>query len=572
MRALRRIDRRHRNLTVPALERVAKTQWRSALFSIVAAAWACSPGPSGNDGGTGGVVGSGGASAGAGGFIGSGGDAAGGTGGSPSSGGSGAGGGNAGGAPGSGGNTPGDGGASTGGVSSGGGGPGSGGASNCVPQGKARNPLVTHIFTADPNAVVYGDRIFLYVSHDIDGQDDYDMVDYRGFSSDDLVNWQDHGVLIHADSLSWATNLYAPGACSKGGKYYLYMPNGGDSIGVAVSDSPGGPFVDPLGKSLVTRSIPGVQDVDWLFDPACFVDDDGQAYLYFGGGPEDTGDNGRVMRLADDMVSFKDTSATTIVMPNFFEAMYVHKREGTYYLQYSSDFSEGNGASLQYMTSESPISGFTHRGTFLPNANVNNGNNNHGSIVDFQGKTYLFYHARKLMQKLGTDKVNNRSVAVQELGYEADGRLKSTTMSTQDFTVDQLKCLDGFAEVEAETLAAERGIEVLGTAGQTVRVGELDNGDWVGYSQVDFRDGATKLVLRVASAAGGGEIDVRVGGCGDFTGEPGTSIGTCSVASTGGAQTYAELSCTIAGPPGPQDLCLQFSGTPNFELDSWHLE
>jgi len=572
MSELHAVDRHHRNFTISVLGRSSKVQWRSVVLAMVASAWACSPGSGESDVGAGGSPGSGGAPGGAGGVIGSGGDAVGSDGGAPSSGGVGVGGANAGGAPGSGGSGPGSGGAPSGGVSGDGGGSGSGGASSCVPKGKARNPLITHIFTADPNAVVYGDRIFLYVSHDVDGQEDYDMVDYRGFSSDDLVNWQDHGTLIHADSLPWAENLYAPGACSKGGKYYLYMPNGGDSIGVAVSDSPGGPFVDPLGESLITREIPGVEDVDWLFDPACFVDDDGQAYLYFGGGPEESGDNGRVMRLNDDMISLKDTSATTIVMPNFFEAMFVHKREGTYYLQYSSNFTPGNDASLQYMTSTSPTSGFTHRGAFLPNANINNGNNNHGSIVDFQGKTYLFYHARKLMQKLGTNKVNNRSVAVQELGYEADGRLKSTTMSTQDFTVDQIKCLDGFSEVEAETLAAEKGIEVLGTAGQTVRVGELDDGDWVGYSQVDFRDGATKLVLRVASAEGGGQIDVRVGGCGEFTGEPGTSIGTCEVPSTGGAQTYAELACTIAGPAGPQDLCLQFSGSPSFEIDSWHLE
>ena len=443
---------------------------------------------------------------------------------------------------------------------------------DCIPNGAARNPLVTHIFTADPNAVVYGDRVYVYVSHDVDGQDDYDMVDYRAFSSADMVNWQDHGQLIHADDLSWADNLFAPGACQKNGKYYLYMPNGGNSIGVAVADDPGGPFVDPLGTALVTRSIPGVGDVDWLFDPACFVDDDGQGYLYFGGGPEGTGDNARVMRLDDDMISLRDATATPIPIPAFFEAAHVHKREGTYYLQFSADFSAGHGAALEYMTSDNPMTGFAYRGVLLPNAAVNNGNNNHGSIVDFMGSSYLFYHARKLQQALGVNKVNNRSVAVQQITYAADGSIIPATMSTDDTTVAQTRCLDGFSEVPAETLAAESGIEVEGLAGGIVRVAQIDEGDWVGYSQVNFRGGATALVLRVASASGGGAIDVRVDGCDDFTNEPGTSIGTCQVVSTGGADTYAGLSCPLSATSGPHDLCLAFSGDTSFEIDSWHLE
>src|SRR5690606_23089888 len=157
--------------------------------------------------------------------------------------------------------------------------------SDCVPDGRAHNPIATQIFTADPNAVVYGDRVYVYTSHDIDNQDNFDMVDSIAFSSDDMVNWQDHGVIIHADSLPWATNLYAPGACSRNDKYYLYIPNSGSGIGVAVADDPGGPFVDPLGVALLTKSFPNA-NVPWLFDPACFVDDDGQGYLYFGGGDD----------------------------------------------------------------------------------------------------------------------------------------------------------------------------------------------------------------------------------------------------------------------------------------------
>src|SRR5690606_30338878 len=144
--------------------------------------------------------------------------------------------------------------------------------------------------------------------------------------------------------------------------------------------------------------------------------------------------------------------------------------------------------------------------------------------------------------------------------------LSSISMSTEDFTVSQIKCLDGFSEVQAETLAAEKGIEVEGNAGDTVRVAQISNDDWVGYSQVDFRTGASSLVLRVASAQGGGKIDISIDGC--ITGEAGESIGSCDVVSTGGATTFAELACEITAPGGPHDLCLTFSGNPAFELDS----
>lgn len=514
--------------------------------------------------------------------LGSGGVLAGGAGGAAPSGGATSGGtnavgGSAGGGASSGGALPeGSGGVASGGSDPGGvggdagptGGAGSGGApSDCVPDGKAHNTLVTHIFTADPNAVVYEDGIYLYTSHDVDGQDGFDMVDYRGFFSDDMVNWQDLGVLIHADSLPWAGNLYAPGACAKNDKYYLYMPNSGSGIGVAVSDSPKGPFVDPLGVALLTKSFPNA-NVPWLFDPACFVDDDGQGYLYFGGG-DDGGQNARVVRLGDDMISLKDAQATTIPTTAFFEASFMHKRDDKYYFSYSADFSSGHGAALEYLMSDSPMSGFEYQGAFLPNANINNGNNNHGSIVEFMDKTYLFYHNRKLQQELGVDKVNNRSVAVQELTYATDGSINSQDMSTADFTVEQIKCLDGFSEVEAERLAMESGIEVEGKAGETVRVAQIDNGDWVAYSQVDFRGGATQLVVQVASASGGGTIDVVIDGCID--GSEGTSIGTCEVVGTEGG-VFAALSCPLTETSGGHDLCLKFTGDPSFELDSFHLE
>jgi arabinoxylan arabinofuranohydrolase len=298
--------------------------------------------------------------------------------------------------------------------------------------------------------------------------------------------------------------------------------------------------VDALGEPLITNSTPGVSDVDWIFDPGCFVDDDGQAYLYFGGGPEDTGDNARVIRLNDDMVSLMDSSATTIPAPLFFEASFMHKREGTYYYSYSTNFLE-HAAYLDYMTSDDPMTGFVHRGSMLTSGTVNANDNNHGSVVDFAGKTYIFYHNRKAQQEAGGSNNYQRSAAIQELSYETDGTITELAMSTADTTVAQLKCLDGYAEVEAERMAAQSGIEVEGDGEVGVSIVSIDPGDWIGYSQVDFRTGATKLVARVASAAGGPSIEVRIDGCDDAA-------------------------------TGPHDLCLAFSGTGTVELDSFHLE
>jgi arabinoxylan arabinofuranohydrolase len=546
----------------PAVRRVLFIKYLFPLLGLAALA-GCSGSedtgpegePSSNSGGAGG--GSGGNGGSGTGGVGSGGVGSGGVG----TGGLGAGGNGVGGtgAGGTGGDVVGD----TGGADGAGGLP----ASDCVPQGKAQNPLVTQIFTADPNAIVYGDRIYVYVSHDADGQDGFEMIDHHVYSSDDMANWQDHGVAIRAADLSWAGVLYAPTACEKDGTYYMYLTNGGSQIGVAVSDNPGGPFVDPLGNGFLSGSFPNA-NVAWLFDPACFIDDDGQAYLYFGGGP--SGQNARVVRLTDDMLGIKDTSATTIQTTAFFEASFMHKHNGKYYFSYSSDFSPGHGATLEYYIGDSPLmSGSEYKGVLLNNGGINNGNNSHGSILEFQGKSYLFYHNRKLTQDIGNNNTYERSIAVQELTYAEDGTINTLSMSTEDGTVDQIKCLDAFTEVEAERFARASGIEVEGDAGETVRLADIDDGDFIAYSQVDFREGATALVFQVASGASGNTIDVVLDGClGDAEG---TSVGTCDVMSTGGGDTFAELRCAIDAAGGPHDLCLKFSGG-DFEIDSFHLE
>lgn len=440
------------------------------------------------------------------------------------------------------------------------------------PNGVARNPIVSHVFTADPSAHVFEGRVYVYTSHDPDDQMAYEMRDYHAFSSDDLVNWQDHGVVLDSANISWTNTLYAPGAAYSEitGKYYLYFPNSGSAIGVAVSDSPAGPFEDALGRPLVDRNVPGASDVDWLFDPMAFVDADGQTYLYFGGGPQDTGDNARVIRLNPDMISLADAAATTIPAPDFFEASYVHERDGRYYFSYSTSFAN-HAAFIDYMVSDNPVSGWQYVGTILQQPAQNNGNNNHHSLIEYEDNWYIFYHNRVIANRDGFSSFQ-RSITLDGLTYDAQGNVN--LVPSQRGVVRQLRSVDGFSRMEAEAMADQRGIETAFAVDNGTRVGvsvtELHDGDWIGYSQVDFGGGASTFRARV-SAAVGGTLSVRVDGCNEFTSSPGTEVGSCLVGSTGAPQpSWTDVECAVSVSAGVHDLCLSFSGPTGaalFELD-----
>ncbi|MBN2534551.1 MAG: family 43 glycosylhydrolase [Spirochaetales bacterium] len=436
--------------------------------------------------------------------------------------------------------------------------------------GISRNPIVSHIYTADPTARSFNGRIYIYASHDLDDQTDYRMYDYHIFSSEDLVNWQDHGVGLHKDDISWASLFYAPDCVynESTGNYYLYFPNGGSSIGVAVSDKPEGPFADAIGKPLITGQYPGVNDVEWVFDPGILIDDDGQAYMYFGGGMPDTGDNARVIRLNEDMVSLKDESATTIIAPDYFEAPFVFKRNGYYYFTYSTNW-VGHGIRIDYMMSTDPMKGFTYKGTILNNPPGNHGNNSHHSIVEHEGEWYIFYHNRKLsIREIGNKAIYQRSITLDYVTFNDDGTINLVTPT--DGTVEQLKNVDAFSIIEAEMMADLRGVEIEFAYENEIKAGvnvtDIDNYDWTGYSQVDFGEGAHNFNAKVASKTAGTRIEIWIDGLDLFKNTPGTLIGTCKVPNTRNWQAWKNVTCPIELTTGVHDVYLKFTGNEKEDL------
>ncbi len=312
------------------------------------------------------------------------------------------------------------------------------------------SPLITHLYTADPSAHVFEGRLYLYPSHDRDSNipdndlgDQYDMVDYHVFSMDQVEGGKivDHGVALRVEDVPWAERqLWAPDAACKNGRYYLYFPArdaaGIFRIGAAVGDRPAGPFC------ALPQPIPGSHSID----PCCFTDTDGESYLYFGGlwggqlqcwkhdsfdpnGQEPTGNDEalcpRVARMAGDMVSFDGPVRDLVILDEnghplraddhdrrFFEASWMHKRNGVYYFSYST----GNTHYLVYATADNPFGPFTYAGRLLEPVI---GWTTHHSIVEFKGRWYLFYHD----SSLSGGKNHLRCLKVMPLDYDAEGRM-----------------------------------------------------------------------------------------------------------------------------------------------------
>ncbi len=444
---------------------------------------------------------------------------------------------------------------------------------SCTLAVHADYPIFYQRYTADPTMIEHDGRLYIYSSHDVfDPQrPGYIMDDITCISTDDMKNWTDHGEVCKAPG-GWAGMTWAPSVAKRNGKFYLYFGNGGSAIGVAVSDSPTGPFNET--HMLVDRNTPGMSDYPWggwIFDPCTFVDDTtGQAYMYFGGNGEK---NARVVKLKDNMIEidgavqpFGDANG---IVPHFFEASFMHKYNGKYYFSYSADFYAGLPA-IEYMVSDNPLTGFEYKGKVLPPPPENTDNNHH-SIFQYKGEWYAAYHNKKVSilngDGYGTDAIMyQRSIGIDRLEYNEDGTIKPV-VCTED-GLKQLKYVNPYVRNEAETMAAEQGINTEANKAGGRSVNMIENGDRIKVRGIDFgQNGAAAFKANIASDFKGGSIELHLDSA------DGKLIGTLPVSYTGGEDVYREKMTNVAGAEGVHDLYLVFKGQENsenlFKIDSW---
>lgn len=291
-----------------------------------------------------------------------------------------------------------------------------------APALRAANPIVSDVFTADPAALVVGDTVYVYSGHDEAPakENRYVMKDWLCFSSKDLVAWKAEGSPLALTDFAWAKrDAWAGQVVARDGKYFWYVPMWidqprGFAIGVAVSDRPTGPFKDALGAPLVTSDLtpnptnPEGVVVSWDdIDPSVFIDDDGQAYLFWGN------TNLYWAKLKPSMTEL-DGPIAKIALPRYVEAPWVHQRGGLYYLSYAYGFPERTA----YATAEKVTGPWTYRGLIADLAG--NCNTSHQSIIEFRGRGYFVYHNGGLPAGGSF----HRSVCIDYLDYNADGTIK----------------------------------------------------------------------------------------------------------------------------------------------------
>jgi arabinoxylan arabinofuranohydrolase len=451
------------------------------------------------------------------------------------------------------------------------------------------NPLLDFIFTADPTAVEYNGRIYVYATNDHqqyehvgkDGKNTYEHIrTLVMMSSDDMVNWTYHGLINTAELAPWNQNSWAPSITSRleaDGKthFYLYYSNSGGGSAMLTSTSPVGPWKDPLGKNIVDRSVPGV-DCDAPFDPGVVIDDQGTGWLSFGGGTPKTDympGNSRIVKLGADMISLASDVAK-IPAPYFFEASELNFINGTWVYTFNTSWKERTewpynnidkptGCCMSYMTSKTPLNSdsWIYRNNYFKNAgeyNVGPWTNNHTHLFKFKGKYYIAYHAMYLQDYFGT-KGGFRNVGIEEM--QVDEKNVNIKMGEATFKgPSQLNPLNPFVLQQAETTAGTSGevqFEAVGKPGNMVAKGKADK-QCLMVRGADFsKQIPEKFEARVK---GKGKIDVYVN---NLKGTPLVSL-ICN------GKEWTTLSEKIVGKidKGVGNIYFVFEGK-DFVFDEW---
>ena len=439
-------------------------------------------------------------------------------------------------------------------------------------------PLFQTKYTADPSPLVVGDTLFLYTSHDASPEDIPDenekgsagffMYDWLLWSTTDMVNWTEHGAVASLKDFPWRSRengAWAIQTVERNGKYYLYAPLHGHGIGVLVADSPYGPFKDPLGKPLVWDQS------NWFdIDPSVYTDDDGLAYMYWG--------NPHTFwaKLGNDMTSLTSKVTKLPHIPNYQEGPWFYKRNGKYYLGFASTCCP---EALGYAMSDSPTGPWEWKGYIMKPTQRDRGN--HPGIVDYKGHSYVFGQNYDLMHLETFVHHERRSVSATEITYNADGTIQEVPYWLDQQPMKQLRWLNPYQRVEAETMAwgyglksAKMGIENTGvvadmptsTGKKNMYIFDINDGEYIKLRGVDFGKGAKQFNI-TAAATGGVTVNLRLDS------NKGPVVGTVTIGKTGSVEKYRVFSGKVKNAAGVHDLYICFDkANGDVRLDWWQFK
>lgn len=423
---------------------------------------------------------------------------------------------------------------------------------NCL-NVNAQRPIIQTKYTADPAPMVYNDTVFLYTTHDEDDAEGFKMQDWLLYTSTDMVNWTDHGVVASLKSFDWVkrdNGAWAEQVVERNGKFYMYCPIHGNGIGVLVSDSPYGPFKDPLGKPLVW------QKEHWDdIDPTVFIDEDGQAYMYWGN------PNCYYVKLNEDMISYSGDIVKLKETPEHYqEGPWFYKRNGHYYLAFASTCCpEGIG----YAMSDSPTGPWKTKGYIMRPTERTRGN--HPGIMDYKGKSYVFGLNYDLLKLETNTHYERRSVSVAEMHYNEDGTIQEVPYWA-DTKLEQIGTFNPFRKVEAETMAWGYGLKTAPNADKSLSVVDVNNGEYICVRGVNFGKNKARRFEVSALPLEGGNLKIRL----DVP--DGKIVGNVNIPQGNETSKYELYSCEVNAVSGIHDLYLSFEGEDNkdlFELDYW---
>lgn len=476
------------------------------------------------------------------------------------------------------------------------------------------NPISPCVFCADPTALEYDGRLYVYGSNDSQqfvvnnkqGNNGYGAIkSLVVFSTDDMVNWTFHGTIDVGKlcsswgwrfAASWAPSVtWRVGANGKD-EFFLYFANSGGSVGVLTANSPIGPWKSPLSKPLIDGDTPGVAPCNWIFDPGVVIDDNGTGWVAFGGGdPNSQGTklmpgNSRIAKLKSSMIAL-DGKAVNLPAPYLFEASELNMMNGRYVYTYNTSWSDRNdwnsyakrgsypspsSCSMCYMVTDDPLNpnAWEYKGEYVPNpGNFGFGwGNNHTHLQKFQGNYYLFYHSMVLEQNMNTGASGFRSIGVEKVTVnESKQQINKVTMTNQGPAA--IKKMDPYSLQQAETMSTSGGINyedfsnivkvttlnsIGNDASKNLQV-KMNKGAWTMVRNVDFgSEGANSFTLRTK---GTGKLEIRL------------DNPNAKAAATVEFSSSVFLNHTVSVDPtlfkGVKKIFFMFMESTNVYFDSW---